>query len=141
MKQHLEKARNERMGLAATEENELSVAEKSRLQQLEEIIEQDIEGFSRVGNALIEINESRLYRLTHSTFEAYMKDRWDISKSNGYELMRSAKCIDGLVIQQTGNCEDGKIRAQLRTLQRQEVRCELCFDATRLRFLPCGLQR
>lgn len=43
-----------------------------------------------VGEALAEINERRLYRETHETFEGYCRDRWRFSRQRGYQLMQAA---------------------------------------------------
>ena len=75
---------------------ELTVIEKTELEKLETIINQDMGAFYRVGCALAKIRDSRLYRETHDTFEAYCKDRWEMSKMHAYRLMDSSKVQDAL---------------------------------------------
>ena len=43
-----------------------------------------------IGLALREIRDARLYREKYRTFEAYLKEKWDLSKSFGYELIQYA---------------------------------------------------
>jgi hypothetical protein len=50
----------------------LSLAQKSRRTELENVIERGLSTFVEVGNALLEIRDSKLYRETHPTFEAYL---------------------------------------------------------------------
>jgi hypothetical protein len=49
-----------------------------------------------VGNALREIRDSRLYRATHGTFEAYCRERWGISRPHAYRLISSAEVAKSL---------------------------------------------
>ena len=66
------------------------------LLELETIIENGLKTFVDVGIALMKIKEKKLYRQEYGTFEAYCKERWDISRSYGYRLMESAKVIENL---------------------------------------------
>ena len=66
----------------------LTEADTKRLAELETQISGAKEGMTR---ALREIHDSRLYRATHSSFEAYLNDRWHMSKSYGNELVQWAK--------------------------------------------------
>ena len=75
---------------------ELTVIEKTELEELETVIKQDMGAFYRVGCALAKIKDSRLYRETHDTFEAYCKDRWEMSKTNANRLIGSAQVKDSL---------------------------------------------
>jgi hypothetical protein len=54
----------------------LSLTESSRRAELEEVIELGLATFITVGNALLEIRDSRLYRDTHATLEDYCRERW-----------------------------------------------------------------
>jgi hypothetical protein len=69
--------------------------EKSRLALLEGVIEEGLLDFIRVGNALLEIRESKLYR-EWGTFKEYMRERWHVSESQGYALMDTAYIADAL---------------------------------------------
>lgn len=67
-----------------------------RLVELEIVIGKNLKAFYEVGAALMEIRKDKLYRLTHSTFEGYCKDRWDMSKMHAYRLMDSTTTIENL---------------------------------------------
>lgn len=74
--------------LAATGPADLRDAR--RLAILEGTIETGLSSFVLVGEALIEVRDSKLYRLNYSTFEAYLKGRWKLSRTRGYELIDAA---------------------------------------------------
>jgi len=73
--------------------NELTISEANRLAELENQMEQDQTAFIRYGNALLEIRESRLYRQSHSSFEDYCRDRWQVKKSYAGKLIRAAQVV------------------------------------------------
>lgn len=68
----------------------LSEWERSRLTEMEAIVEAGLRTFLDVGIALVQIRGQRLYRETHQTFEQYCADRWGISRPRAYELMEAA---------------------------------------------------
>ena len=69
----------------------------SRLVQLESVIESEHRCFYKIGKALKEIRDDRLYReLLFDSFEAYLKMRWDMSKSYAYRLIEACRVIDNL---------------------------------------------
>ncbi len=70
--------------------NKLSTIEKSQLTALETIIERDPKSFIKVGTALLEIRDSKLYRDTNETFEEYCRGRWGFGKSYANELIGAA---------------------------------------------------
>ncbi len=61
------------------------------LDECERIIERGLASFVEVGEALMEIRDSRLYRDTHGTFEDYCRARWHISRDYAYKQIRAAK--------------------------------------------------
>lgn len=67
----------------------LTSDEKNRLGELEVIIETGRDAFLRVGQALSEISQHRLYRDSHPSFEAYCLSRWGFSRQQGYRLMNA----------------------------------------------------
>jgi hypothetical protein len=75
--------------LAAT----LSAEERQRLRQYELMIQQNM---VEIGMALLDIQESRLYRETHESFEAYVHDRFGISKTHAYGKIAAARVIKNL---------------------------------------------
>jgi len=72
--------------------NSIIVVNK-RLDELESIIDKHLKAFYKVGSALIEIRESKLYKEDYDTFEDYCRDRWDLSIRYADKLMLSAKTI------------------------------------------------
>lgn len=58
----------------------LSGSEVSQLTQHEQTIESGLQTFFEVGAALRAIRDGRLYRLMHSSFEEYCRERWEFSK-------------------------------------------------------------
>lgn len=67
-----------------------------RLAECEGIIERGLSTFVEVGNALLEIRDSRLYRESHATFEEYCKGRWGWSASRARQLIGTAGVIADL---------------------------------------------
>jgi hypothetical protein len=72
----------------------LTEVETTRLMELENIVSTGMQTFIEVGNALGEIAESKLYRQTHSTFEAYVEDEFGLSKSYAYRKIEAAKVAE-----------------------------------------------
>jgi len=69
----------------------------NRLVHLETIIETERRCFYKIGKALKEVRDERLYRqLLFNSFEIYLKQRWDMSRSHGYRLIEAARIIDNL---------------------------------------------
>ncbi len=75
---------------------QLDVAERSRLQELELIVEHGLQTFYEVGKALEEIREQKLYRETHKTFEAYCQEKWGITKRRAYQFIDAAEIMENL---------------------------------------------
>lgn len=72
---------------------ELAQNEAARLKQCEKAIEKGLGTFVEVGQALLNIRDEKLYRASFKTFEAYCKDRWDISRPRAYQLIEGAKTV------------------------------------------------
>jgi hypothetical protein len=69
----------------------LSLEESARLRDCETVIENGFQTFVEVGNALFEIRDSKLYRQTHSTFETYCRERWQMVASRARQLIGAAE--------------------------------------------------
>lgn len=69
----------------------LSPAEARHLQALERRIEKGLKTFVEVGLALLEIRDKQLFRLSHTSFEAYCRDRWSMDRQRAYQLMGAAE--------------------------------------------------
>jgi transposase-like protein len=74
--------------------SELTVPERGRLTELEAIVEAGLKTFVDVGLALSEIRDGRLYRDEHETFEAYLDERWAMSRQRGYQLIDGARVVE-----------------------------------------------
>lgn len=68
----------------------LNVLENKSLRRLERTIESGLQSFVTVGKALVEIRDSRLYRESHKSFEAYCAERWNIKRQRAYELIEAS---------------------------------------------------
>jgi hypothetical protein len=79
----------------AGKENESSAAltksERGQRKECEEILERGLGTFFEVGTALLMIRESRLYRDTHSSFEQYCHERWNIRRSYAWRVIGAAE--------------------------------------------------
>lgn len=64
---------------------------RRRLKELEHVIEEGLTTFVRVGRALQEIRNRRLYRETHRTFEDYCRERFGIGRHYAYRQIRGAE--------------------------------------------------
>lgn len=93
----------------------LSGDETAELERLEKVVAEGKDNFLKVGHALIEIRDKKLYRDEFSTFEQYFRERFDLSKTYAYNLIGSTEVYDDL-----SSIEDLKLNpvneAQLREL-------------------------
>jgi len=74
----------------------LSPKESTRLEKCEAVIERGLQTFVEVGNALLEIRDSRLYRHEFATFEDYCRDQWQMSRRHVNRLIASAEVAGNL---------------------------------------------
>lgn len=70
--------------------------ETESLEQCEALIERGMKTFVQVGEALAAIRDSRLYRSTHPTFEAYCKERWGFSRIQAHRLIEASETVTAL---------------------------------------------
>jgi hypothetical protein len=70
--------------------------ESARLAELEAIVTDGLNTFVTVGRALAEIRDSRLYRGSHGTFEAYCEQQWSLSRSRAYRIIEAAGITEAL---------------------------------------------
>jgi hypothetical protein len=69
----------------------ISEIEQARLASCEEIITTGLETFVKVGRALAEIRDRKLYRARFGTFDAYCAARWGMSRKRAYDLLAAAE--------------------------------------------------
>lgn len=75
---------------------DLTPSEARHLRMLEGRIERGMTIFIEVGQALAEIRDSRLYRVSHETFEAYCRERWQMERSRAYQFIRASEVVEAL---------------------------------------------
>jgi len=75
---------------------DLTVSEAERLDACEQVIERGLATFVDVGTALLEVRDSRLYRVAYPTFEAYCAERWNMTRPRAYQLIDAAGVVNGL---------------------------------------------
>ena len=56
-------------------------------------VREGMEAFTKVGRALLEIRESRLYRDTHATFEDFCRDQFGMKRQRAYQLIEAASTV------------------------------------------------
>lgn len=81
------------------------------LADLEEVIGRGLNTFVEVGQALVEIRDRRLYRLTHDTFEAYCRERWDFSRIHAHRFIEAADIVGVLPIGNSRPSNESQARA------------------------------
>jgi hypothetical protein len=74
----------------------LTSQETLRLHELEDVIEEGLESFLKIGLAFAEVRFNRLYRATHDTFESYCRDRWALSLSRCNQIISTVKVFDNI---------------------------------------------
>lgn len=72
-------------------------ARLKRLRQLEKVIENDIDAWVRIGAALLEIRDDKLYKETHPTLEAWAREKFNISRVHAYRLIDATRSREVLV--------------------------------------------
>jgi hypothetical protein len=50
-----------------------------------------VESFAAAGEALARIRDDELYRETHSTFAAYVRERWNMTRDYAYKSIAAAE--------------------------------------------------
>ncbi|MFA6271403.1 MAG: MT-A70 family methyltransferase [Candidatus Paceibacterota bacterium] len=78
------------------QETEITDSELTRLAECEAVIERGLKTFVDVGNALLEIRDSRLYRAEFGTFEDYCKERWGMKRAHAYRMIEAAQVVETL---------------------------------------------
>ena len=65
-------------------------SDATNLAYYEAMITHGLQQTERVAEALLQIHERKLYRDGYPSFEEYLNQRWNMSKSRGYQLLRFA---------------------------------------------------
>ncbi|GAB3127432.1 hypothetical protein GCM10027160_52070 [Streptomyces calidiresistens] len=70
-------------------EGQLDDTERDDLAACESAVGSLQVAFASAGKALATINRARLYRETHSSFDAYVEERWGMKRSQAYRLIEA----------------------------------------------------
>ena len=79
-----------------TTDRPMTTPQRVRFAELEETIENKLQAFYAVGEALNEIRSLRLYRAEHGTFDEYVKAKWGFARQHAYRLIASSKVLDNV---------------------------------------------
>jgi hypothetical protein len=117
---------------------------KIGLAELENIIETNRCQFYQIGKALRRIRDEQLYRqLLFNSFEAYVKERWDMAKSHAYRLIEASKVIDNLSPIGDGilpqNESQARALAQLKPIDQRNIWREFVESGTTMS--ACNIRR
>lgn len=104
----------------------LTLSEVGRLAELEQVVETGLTVFVAVGNALLEIRDSRLYRQQFSTFEAYCRERWGMVRQQANRLIQAAEVAENL--EPIGSIPQTESQARPLTRLEPEVQREVWRD-------------
>jgi len=69
----------------------LTTENRKQFKKLIKIVDDGLATFIDVGNALREIRQNELYIESHSSFESFVKDRFELSKSRAYQFIDAAE--------------------------------------------------
>ena len=75
---------------------QLTKVETGRLTELESVVSSGLQTFAEVGNALLEIRDTKLYRIEFGTFDEYCKERWGIQDRRARRLMSASEVIGNI---------------------------------------------
>lgn len=88
--------------------------DRERLAHCERLIETGVGAYFNMGLALREIQEHKLYRHEHSTFEEYLNARWGLKPSTAYRCIGAAITTRALI--DGGETEPPRKESQVRPL-------------------------
>ena len=73
------------------------------LQKHEQVIEEGRQTFMDVGNALMQIKENRLYKVSYSNFGDYCKERWGFTQQHAGRLISGTNIVNRIKSVPTGS--------------------------------------
>jgi hypothetical protein len=100
------------------ESPKLNVVERRELQSLEEIIQRSLNTLIESGAALLSIRDKKLWRETHKSFEAYVRDKWGFEKNYANKIIASSETVKklGTIVPKTPKALEITTEGQLREL-------------------------
>ena len=102
----------------------LNQVQENRLTELETIIERGLQTFVEVGQALLEIRDSRLYREEFGTFEEYCRDKWGMVQQSATRYIRAAEVVGNLGSEPIGSLPQSESQTRPLTSLEPEVQRE-----------------
>jgi len=101
-----------------TESPKLNVVERRELQSLEEIIQRSLNTLIESGSALLSIRDKKLWRESHKSFEAYVRDKWGFEKNYANKIIASSETVKklGTIVPKTPKALEITTEGQLREL-------------------------
>ncbi len=81
----------------------LTIEEATRLGRCEGVIKKGLNTFVEVGEALMVIRDSRLYRSEFGTFEAYCSERWGMVQQSATRMIRAAEVVRNIQSEPIGS--------------------------------------
>jgi hypothetical protein len=75
----------------------LSAREKKLKAELEQVVAGGLDEFLRVGNALAQLRNRRLYRTEFATFSEYVRVKFALARSTADQLIRSSQTAESLI--------------------------------------------
>ncbi len=111
----------------------LTLSEVGRLAELEQVVETGLTVFVSVGNALLEIRDSRLYRQQFPTFEAYCRERWGMVQRHANRLIQAAEVVENLQTGPIGPTPQTESQARPLTRLEPEVQREVWRERLKFR--------
>ncbi|SOD68032.1 hypothetical protein SAMN06297387_1521 [Streptomyces zhaozhouensis] len=99
-------------------EGVLDARERADLAVCEEAIGATHRSLLVAGRALATINRGRLYRESHPTFEAYVEDRWSLSRSYVYRMIRALPVAEAVWTIGHTELTEGQARELLPVIRR-----------------------
>lgn len=117
----------------STDIAQLDATERALLTSYEAVIQQGLESFVEVGNALAAVRDKRLYRATFGTFEEYCQAKWNLTRGYVNRIVAASEAASSLdtKVSKPQNVAQATPLAQVPREQRDEVWKEVVETAPR----------
>lgn len=92
-----QKRKDDALALKTTLSDEEAAELAKQERTLDKLLPNFLSSVAQIGGALTVINQKRLYRQTHKTFEQYVAERYDLSRPHAYSVMAAAATFDALI--------------------------------------------
>ena len=96
--------------------SKLSPQEKTRLDELEKDVDDNLDAFTNLVEALINIKTEKLYRETHTSFDVYMREKWGFTSVHANRLIRAGETKAILEMEPVGSVSIPKSESACRPM-------------------------